>query len=173
MSGEPLSRKDAENLRAAIDVMQSGIRKLEEPFGAVVVGPDGNILLSQYNTSFSAHDHTRHAESVLASKFSHEYYDKPRFGAECTLYSSVEPCPMCMFTIGVAGIGRVVYGLSSARLYEIGNRYGRWPQDTLSSHDAAKYMGRPVKVEGPFLEDEVAQIVEDAINDWFTRNSGR
>lgn len=176
--GEPLSQKDTENLRAAIEVMRAASQAGEAPFGAVMAGPDGTILMTQYNTTFSSHDHTRHAESVLASRFSQAYYGKPDFVAECTLYSSMEPCPMCMFTITTAEIERVVYGLSADRLYEVCSQYISWPKSLLSSHQAAKYMGRSMVVEGPFMEDKVAVILEDALEKWaaegrFSRKSGK
>ncbi|MGE4470483.1 MAG: nucleoside deaminase [Desulfovibrio sp.] len=107
-----LSERDLENLRLAIAITRTSIQSGEGPFGAVMADPDGAVVMTQENTALAMRDHTKHAESLLASKFCHEYYDDPRFRAASTLYSSMEPCAMCMFTMFKAGIGRVVYGLS-------------------------------------------------------------
>ena len=103
------------------------------------------------------------AESMLASRFCQAYYKHPEFRSKCTLYSSMEPCAMCMYTMFSAGIGRVVYGLSADRLYELFDQYGSWPRTLLSSHQAASYMSSPMIVVGPHLEDEAAAIVDNAL----------
>lgn len=157
----PLSEPDLANLQAALDATRKAIETGEGPFGAVVAGPDKRILMTQGNLAFQKKDHTKHAESVLASRFCQEYHDDPEFMAGSTLYSSMEPCAMCMFTMFKAGIGRVVYGLSADRLYEMFNRFGTWPRTNISSHDCARLMSRPMIVEGPYLEDEAANIVEN------------
>ncbi|MFH1981410.1 MAG: nucleoside deaminase [Pseudomonadota bacterium] len=158
----PLTGKDMENLRAAIDVTRVAVQAGQPPFGAVIAGPDGTILMRGENQDFKLHDHTQHAESALASRFCRKYFNDPELRAKSTLYSSVEPCAMCMFTMFNAGIGRVVYGLSEARAYAITDRYGNWPRINLSSREAAGYMSSPMVVEGPYLEEEVAAIFERA-----------
>jgi len=158
-----LSSMDLENLKAAMEVTRAGVKAGESPFGAVVAGPDGSILMTQYNVSVSTHDQTKHAESMLASRFCQAYYKHPEFRSKCTLYSSMEPCAMCMYTMFSAGIGRVVYGLSADRLYELFDQYGSWPRTLLSSHQAASYMSSPMIVVGPHLEDEAAAIVDNAL----------
>ncbi len=118
--------------------------------------------MAQGNQTFQKKDHTKHAESVLASRFCQVYHDDPEFMANSTLYSSMEPCAMCMFTMFKAGIGRVVYGLRAPTACMICfNRLGTWPRTNISSHDCALLMSKPMVVQGPYLEDEAAAIVED------------
>jgi len=75
----------------------------------------------------------------------------------CTLYSAFEPCSMCSGTIYWAGIGRVVFGVTEARLLEL---TGDNPENltmALSCRDVLAAGQREVVVEGPFpdLEDEI------------------
>lgn len=159
-SDTPLSESDLDNLRQAIEITKASVLAGEGPFGAVLADPDGSIIMTQKNTALAMRDHTKHAESLLASRFCHEYYDDPAFRAASTLYSSMEPCAMCMFTMFKAGIGRVVYGLSADRLYEAANKYGAWPRTLISSHECARLMSTPMIVEGPHLEDEAEEILD-------------
>jgi tRNA(Arg) A34 adenosine deaminase TadA len=157
----PLSERDLENLRLAIAITRTSIQSGEGPFGAVMADPDGAVVMTQENTALAMRDHTKHAESLLASRFCHEYYDDPRFRAASTLYSSMEPCAMCMFTMFKAGIGRVVYGLSADRLYAVASRYGTWPRTLISSHECARLMSTPMTVQGPHLEDEAGAVLQE------------
>lgn len=157
----PLSASDVANLRQAMEITRISVQGGEGPFGAVIAGPDGAVIMTQKNTALAMRDLTKHAESLLASRFCHEYYNDPVFRAASTLYSSMEPCAMCMFTMFKAGIGRVVYGLSADRLYAAANRYGAWPRTLISSHDCARLMSTPMIVEGPHLEDEAWAILEE------------
>jgi len=94
------------------------------PFGAVIVR-DGQIIAEGYNNSFTTNDPTAHAE-VVAIRRACEAVGS-RFLKDCVIYSSSEPCPMCLGAIHWAGIGRVHYandrttaaaaGFDDARLY--------------------------------------------------------
>ncbi len=162
-AGDPLSDKDRENLLAAIEVGRVAVEAKGKPFSAVIAGPDGSILMTQDSLNFRAIDYTKHAESVLASRFCQAYYKSAEFRKGSTLYSIAEPCAMCMFTMFSAGIGRVVYALSADHLYEEFDRLGKWPRIYLSSREAAGYMNSPMIVAGPYLEDEAAAIVKRSI----------
>src|ERR1700735_5111434 len=79
----------------------------DHPFGAILVGPDGTVLMEQGNGySSEGGDMTAHAERLLASRS--KAYDKGLL-AQSTLYTSAEPCAMCAGAIYWAGIGRVVF----------------------------------------------------------------
>lgn len=158
-----LTEKDIENLWMALRVTREAVEAGEGPFGAVVAGLDGVVEMTQTNATIQFRDHTKHAESFLASRFCQAYHDDPGFLRGSTLYSSVEPCAMCMFTMFMAGIGRVVYGLGADRLYAIFERVGSWPRTNISSHECARLMNPPMIVQGPFLEEEAADIVESYV----------
>jgi guanine deaminase len=99
-------KDDISFLHRAVEIADSGIDKGGGPFGAVIV-KDGKILSESYNRVVLNKDPTAHAE-VLAIREA-----AGRLGShdldECTLYTSCEPCPMCLGAIYWAGIKRVVY----------------------------------------------------------------
>lgn len=158
----PLSPVDERNLKAAMDVARAAIASGEGPFGAVVAGPDGTVLMTQRNETLAARDHTRHAEALLASRFCRAYYDQPEFRAGSTLYSSMEPCAMCMFTMFKAGIGRLVFGLGAERMYSAHPALASMPRTTISSHECARRMSVPMVVLGPHMEDEAMRLMDEA-----------
>lgn len=79
----------------------------EVPVGAVVVCND-RIIARCHNLTETLNDVTAHAEmqaiTAAASYIGGKYLN------DCTMYVSVEPCPMCAGAIGWAQLGRLVYG---------------------------------------------------------------
>ncbi len=103
-------------LREAIALSKSAMQNGDEPFGAVLVKDDAVILRAE-NSVFTGHDMTNHAEMNLI-KLAAQHFDIA-FLADCTLYTSTEPCAMCSGAIYWSGIGRMVFACSEARLGEI------------------------------------------------------
>ena len=127
------------------------------PFGAVLVGPQNELLLEAENTVVTDNDITAHAELNLVRMASAEY-DAHALSL-CTLYTSTEPCPMCAGAIFWGGIGRVVYGVSEAGLYHlVGVDSSEVLQ--LSCRDVLAHGARPVEVIGPLLEEEGLRVHE-------------
>ncbi len=101
---------DEDLLRRAFAVAKRAQDHGNHPFGAILAGPGGEVLLEAENNLFPARDMTAHAERLLATEASRKY--TPDELAQCTMYTSAEPCAMCAGAVYWAGIGRVVYGLS-------------------------------------------------------------
>ena len=80
------------------------------PFGAVIV-KDGNILAEGTNLVTSTFDPTAHAEMVAIREACRKLRDFQLTG--CDLYTSCEPCPMCLGAIYWARPARVFYGASA------------------------------------------------------------
>ena len=80
----------------------------EIPIGAIVVGPDGRILGRGHNQTERLRDVTAHAEMLAISAAAQTLGGKYLTG--CTLYVTVEPCPMCAGAIGWSQLGRIVIG---------------------------------------------------------------
>lgn len=80
----------------------------EVPVGAVVVGPDGDILAEGVNRRQRDHDPTAHAE-VLALRQAGRSLQQWRL-MDCSLYVTLEPCPMCAGAIIQSRIDTVIYG---------------------------------------------------------------
>ena len=93
-------------LQRTIDLASEGIRKGNGPFGAVIV-KDGKIIAEASNSVVLSNDPTAHAE-VLAIRKAAEILTSHDL-SDCTLFSSCEPCPMCLGAIYWAGIKNVIY----------------------------------------------------------------
>src|SRR4051794_24302004 len=93
-------------LRRCFEVARRAIANGNHPFGALLVGGDGNVLIEMENGYMPSRDATGHAERLLATKACTSH-DATVLRAS-TLYSSAEPCAMCAGAIYWAGIGRVV-----------------------------------------------------------------
>jgi tRNA(Arg) A34 adenosine deaminase TadA len=152
---------DISFLRIAFNVARQARADGEHPFGAILVGPDGAVLLRQGN-GFKAHgrDMTAHAERLLATRASTTY--GAAFLIDCTLYSSAEPCAMCAGAIYWAGIGRVVYGQSEHGLKACTGSHAENPTLDLPCRTVFAAGQRPVAVTGPLLEDEATELQRGA-----------
>ena len=153
---------DENLLRRAFDVADRALERGNHPFGAVLAGPDGEVLLEAENGYLPDGDMTGHAERLLATAACKAF--EPEELAECTLYSSAEPCAMCAGAIYWAGIGRVVYGLSEAKLKEITGDHPENPTLSLPCRTVFAAGQRPTEVVGPLLEDEAAELHEGVWN---------
>src|SRR5580704_1153895 len=80
----------------------------EVPVGCVIVNGEGDELARAHNLRESLHDPTAHAE-VLAVRRACERLRSWRLDG-ATLYSTLEPCPMCAGALVQGRVGRVVYG---------------------------------------------------------------
>ena len=102
--------QDLQMMERCLELAQHGAKKGELPFGAVIVSR-GHVIAEATNCVSSESDVTRHAELVALSE-AQKVLKRKRL-QDCTLYSIVEPCPMCSFPAREARIGRVVFALSS------------------------------------------------------------
>ena len=126
-------------------------RRGDYPFGAVIV-KDGQILSRGRNLGKTKDDPTAHGEMVAIRRCLAAHGSAALKGA--TLYTSGEPCAMCMGAIVWCGIGRMVYAASVAQIAEKMN------QINISSADiAAKAPWDPVKITGGLLADEAVPIL--------------
>jgi tRNA(Arg) A34 adenosine deaminase TadA len=145
---------DETGLRLAFAVAAKARTRGNHPFGCVLVDRDGTVLLEAENGYMPDRDMTGHAERLLATAASKKY--RPAQLMECTMYTSAEPCAMCAGAAYWAGFGRVVYGLSEARLKTITGSHEENPTLDLPCRDVFAAGQRKVEVVGPLLEDEAA-----------------
>lgn len=138
------------HIRAAGEVAMSAMEHGHHPFGAVLVGPEGQILMRQANINT-----VRHAETELARRAAEAY--SPGFLWRCTLVSTGEPCAMCAATLYWANIGRLVYGYAETALLAL---TGADPENPTLHLPARVVLGsgqKDIEVHGPFpeLDDEL------------------
>jgi tRNA(Arg) A34 adenosine deaminase TadA len=143
---------DEKFLRMAIRLSEQAVEHGNQPFGALLVR-DGKVLLARESTKVTTRDCSRHSETSVAATAS-GFLTREEL-AECTLYSSTEPCAMCSGAIYWAGIGRVVFACSNDAL-------GRLSGDSIgiSCREIFATGKRHIEVVGPLLEDEALPIHE-------------
>jgi tRNA(Arg) A34 adenosine deaminase TadA len=148
---------DLAYLRRAIALARAARAAGNHPFGALVVAADGAVLAEATNRSVPGRgDATGHAEleAVRAASGAHPAGTL----LTATLYSSAEPCAMCAGAIYWAGIGRVVYGLSEARLLALTGDHPQNPTLSLPCREVFARGQRAIEVVGPLVEDEAAVV---------------
>ena len=138
------ARKDDEFMRKALDEARAAYDAGEIPVGAVIVCR-GRIISRAHNLTETLNDVTAHAEMQAITSAANALGGKYLSG--CTLYVTVEPCPMCAGAIGWAQISRVVFGAPDEK-----RGYRRYAPDVL--HPKAV-------VVGGVLEDECRSLMQE------------
>lgn len=99
-------------MKQALAEAQQAYDEGEIPIGAVIV-VNGKIIAKAHNRTEALNDVTAHAE-MQAITSAAEYLGG-KYLPDCTLYVTVEPCPMCAGALGWSQIGRIVYGASDTK----------------------------------------------------------
>ena len=107
-------------MRQALDLAKEAADAGEIPVGAIVV-KDGSILASARNEKEAAHDATAHAE-ILALRRAGQALGHWQLNG-CTLYVTLEPCPMCAAAIAQARPALVVFGAFDEAMGGMGSVY--------------------------------------------------
>lgn len=95
-------------MKIALDEADIAYRLAEVPVGAVIVDAKGEVISKAHNLKESVHNPCGHAE-LLAIQAAAQKIQGWRL-EDCTLYVTLEPCPMCLAAIGQARIRHVVFG---------------------------------------------------------------
>lgn len=98
---------DEKYMREALREAQAAAAEDEVPIGAVVVSR-GRIIAKGHNMVEVLNDPTAHAEMIAITAACEAVGGK--YLTDCTLYVTVEPCPMCAAALGWSQISRIVYG---------------------------------------------------------------
>jgi tRNA(Arg) A34 adenosine deaminase TadA len=146
---------DQRYMRAAIELARKSRSRGDHPFGAVLVDENGQIVVEAENTVITTGDCTGHAETNLMRLASSKYDSE--FLSTCTMYTSAEPCPMCVGAVFWGNVRRVVFGLSEEGLYEIIG----WHNEEVLYVPCRELFDRgqkKVEVIGPVLEDVAREV---------------
>jgi tRNA(Arg) A34 adenosine deaminase TadA len=143
-----LGEQDAARMLALVAFTARSLRtERPRPFGAAVVHTrSGTVLLQALNNVAGESDPSAHAE-VRAIRMATKRLKKVSL-AGYTLYSTCEPCPMCMSAALWAGLDRVVYGAT------ISDANSHFNQIQIPATEVAARSDMACVVEGPFLRDE-------------------
>jgi tRNA(adenine34) deaminase len=94
-------------MEQALSQAEIGRAKGLAPFGAVIVGPDGELIAEGYNQVAQDFDVSAHGE-IMAIRHAEAKLKRIKLQGY-TIYTTCEPCLMCTYAITRAGISRVVY----------------------------------------------------------------
>ena len=109
--------EDKDFMRRAIALASESVRRGGGPFGAVIV-KDGKVVAEGSNSVTILNDPTAHAEVTAIREACRKL---GTFHLEdCTVYTSCEPCPMCLGAIYWAGIKQIFYGNTRKDAADIG-----------------------------------------------------
>lgn len=103
-----LENPDEYYMQTALREARAAMDEDEIPIGAVIVDSTGSIIAHAHNQTERLHDVTAHAEMLAFTAASEAMGAK--YLPDCTLYVTVEPCPMCAGAAGWTQVGRIVYG---------------------------------------------------------------
>lgn len=145
---------DKAMMQRCIALARSARQRGELPYAAII-SQQGQFVCESLNMANADRDVTRHAELVAISIAQRELGTVSLH--ECTLYSLVEPCPMCAYAMRETRIGRVVYGLHSPMM----GGHTRWNilgDHRLSSRMPEVFAAPPAVLGGYFQEEAVAAI---------------
>lgn len=138
----------------SIELATSAGNAGEVPVGAIIISPTGEIISTGENRRERDRDPTAHAE-IVAIRAAGAYLDNWHLD-RCTLYVTLEPCPMCAGAIVAARLGLLVYGADDAKTGSI-RTVLNIPDSAASNHK--------LTVIGGILESTCRQQLQD----WFKR----
>lgn len=107
-----MSELDEKFMKEALREAREAESEDEIPIGAVI-SFRGRVIAKGHNMTERLHDPTAHAEMIALTAATEAMGGK--YLNDCTLYVTVEPCPMCAAASAWAQIGRIVYGASDPK----------------------------------------------------------
>ena len=151
---DPTPEQMQRHLRAANAVARRALEAGHHPFGALLVAADHETVLAEQGNV----DSVNHAEAVLARMAARQYTADALW--DCTLYTTVEPCCMCAGTQYWAHIGRLVYGMTEARLLQLTGDHPENPTMDLPCREVFAHGQKDIRVWGPLpeVEEEIAAL---------------
>ena len=140
---------DLQFMRMALELAENAAMEGEIPVGAVIVR-EGRVIARGANRRETGKDPTLHAE-IVALREAAERCGGWRLEG-CTLYVTLEPCPMCAGALVLSRISRLVYGCPDPKAGACGSLYDI-PGDSRFNHK--------VSVRNGILREECARILRD------------
>lgn len=141
------SPEDERFIRMALDEARQG----DYAFGCVITR-DGAVVAQGHNLGKTTDDPTAHGEMVAIRRCLADHGSASLRGA--TLYTSGEPCAMCMGAIVWCGIGRLVFAASVQQIGSLTNQIM-----ITSAEVAARAKWNPIKITGGVFADEAMKLL--------------
>lgn len=99
---------DEEYMEKALELARKAASRGEIPVGAIVVDKNGAVIGEGFNRREELQSPTAHAEVLAIEQAAKTLHNRRLL--DCTLYVTLEPCPMCAGAVMNAGLKRLVYG---------------------------------------------------------------
>lgn len=154
--GGVATMKHGDYMRLALQEAALAAATGDVPVGAVIV-KNGSVLARAHNQKEALRDPTAHAE-ILAIREAAKLLGNWRLSG-CTLYVTLEPCPMCAGAVVAARLDKLVYAASDSLWGACGSVF-HVPAHTNSNHTT--------EVIGGILEEEAAVLLKN----WFASKRG-
>jgi tRNA(adenine34) deaminase len=106
-------QEDVKYIRKCIELSSKAMEIGDMPIGAILV-LNGEEIAKSINLAHTSGDKTKHAEIIIMREAQEKLNSTDL--SQCTLYSNLEPCPMCSFMIRELGIKRVVFSMLSKEM---------------------------------------------------------
>ena len=137
---------DEEMMLKALELAKKAYDMGECPVGAIVADKNGKIIGQGYNRRETDRSPTAHAE-IIAIEEAAKTLQSWRL-SDCTLYVTLEPCPMCMGAMLNARIKKVYFGAYEAK--------GRSMTEELANSNLVNHR---IEVEGGIMQEECAEVL--------------
>jgi tRNA(adenine34) deaminase len=141
---------DVRWMTVALDEARAALGTGDVPVGAVVVGPDGEVVGRGHNAREGDHDPTAHAE-IVALRAASARLGRWRLD-DCTLVVTLEPCVMCAGATVLARVPRLVLGAWDPKAGGCGSQW-----DVVRD----RRLNHRVEVVGGVLEDECGALLRE------------
>lgn len=137
-------------MKIAISEAKKAFKKDEVPIGAIIVAPDGTILSRAHNLVENKHNATAHAEILAITKATKKMGEKYLMG--CSIFITLEPCPMCAMAISLAKIENVYFASEDKKGGAIING--------INLYNNAKNIYKP-NVLGGIMSEDSTKLLKD------------
>jgi tRNA(Arg) A34 adenosine deaminase TadA len=144
---------DQDFMKAAVEKAREGIAAGQSPFGAVIVS-DGKVVAAAHNTVWKDTDPTAHAE-VNAIRQAARALKRIELSG-CEMFTTCEPCPMCLSAIHWSKLDRVVFGATIEDAAGAG-----FSELRVGAKELARMGGSPLRVEVAESRDEGRALFQE------------
>ncbi len=144
------SERDIAYMHEALDLAQEAARLGEVPVGAVLINAQGEVLARSFNQPISLCDPTAHAEILALREAARRVGNYRLLG--CTLYVTLEPCPMCAGALVYARVKRLVFGAFDPKAGACGSLFNLVQEPRLNHR---------LEVTGGLLAEEAQRLLQD------------
>lgn len=140
---------DEKYMHLALQQAQTAAMEDEVPIGAVLLSAEGEILAQCYNKTIGKCDPTAHAEILALREAAFKIGNYRLTG--CILYTTIEPCIMCMGALIHARVGHVVFGAYDSKWGGCGS---------VCDFTADSSLNHRPEVSGGVMEAECKEIIQ-------------